>query len=253
MTAVQGSQRPSGCLSDLALDQLVADDLAGQPAEREARMHLASCDRCAERLRYFESVEVPALPASVVQLARKATTRRGLWALPLVAALAAAVALLLSRPAWTPEPIADSGVRTKGAIAMNVIARRASGEVTRLAPGDTVLPGDALRFEVAAAQPGFVAVMGLDAKGVATIYAPASGAMQSLPGGPPVVLPDAIVTDDTLGAERIVAVFCERSMPLEELRSAGVRALSQAGGDPRRVGRLQTPCAETAFEIEKKP
>jgi hypothetical protein len=253
MMAMQGSQRPSGCLSDFVLDQLVADELAGQPAERAAREHLAGCDRCAERLRYFENVDVPALPASVVQRARKATTRSRLWALPFAAALAAAVVLLLSRAGMKPEPIADSGIRTKGAIALTVIARRASGEVTRLAPGDTVLPGDALRFEVAAAQPGFVAVMGLDAKGVATIYAPASGSMQSLPGGPPVVLPDAIVTDDTLGAERIVAVFCERSMPLEELRSAGMRALSQAAADPQRVGRLDTPCAETAFEIEKKP
>jgi hypothetical protein len=141
--------------------------------------------------------------------------------------------------------------RAKGDLALAIIVRRQSGAVERLAPGARVAPGDSLRFEVAAARPGFVSVVGLDAVGQVTPYAPHAGMMLELPGGPSVALPGAITADETLGAERIVALHCEKARPLDELVAMGKRALAEAGGDPRLVAPFGAPCAEAAFVIEK--
>jgi hypothetical protein len=250
MSALEARRRPAGCLSDFLFDRLIANDLAGDPAAEDVRAHLASCARCRNRLAEFEAVEAPPFGKVFAQsLESKPLREATRWTLPAIA-LAAAAALVVSfRIKQNDEPAAT---RTKGVLSLDLVLRRPSGEVTRPAQGETVFPGDALRFEVTSARPGFVAVLGLDAAGAVTVYAPVSESTIHLEAGTPTVLPGSIVADSTLGPERIVAVLCAQLPPFDELRQAALRALSQAGGDPHRVTRLGTPCSESSFLIDKR-
>ena len=251
MITVKAPRTPAGCISDFVFDRLTANDLVGDAAEENVRAHLASCARCQNRLTEFEAVEAPLFGNIFAQaLERKPRRDSTGWTMPAIA-LAAAVALVVSARVERNDQLA-AATRTKGALSLALVLRRPSGEVTRPAQGDTVLPGDALRFEVTAARPGFVTVLGLDAAGAVTVYAPASASPIQLEAGAPTVLPGSIVADGTLGPERIVAALCDKPPPMDEMRQAALRALSRAGGDPQRVTELGTSCSETAFLIDKR-
>jgi Domain of unknown function (DUF4384) len=251
MSTLTGRRRPAGCLSDFLFDRLIASDLAGDAAAEDVRAHLASCARCRNRLAEFEAVEAPAFGSVFAQsLERKPRREAARWTLPAIALAAAAVLVVSARVQRNAE--SPAATRTKGLLSLDLVLRRTSGEVTRPAQGETVFPGDALRFEVTAARGGFVAVLGLDAAGAVTVYAPVSESTSHLEAGAPTVLPGSVVADSTLGPERIVAVLCTKLTALDHLRQAALRALSQAGGDPQRVGGLGTPCTETSFMIDKR-
>lgn len=246
-------RRPVTCLSDYLLDQLVSGDLAGRPEEGAAREHLAACARCSDRLAAFAAVEAPvlaatdALPAGTAR-PRRPERRAGRLMAALAVVGAAAVGAVLVFGGGRDE----TGTRTKGLVTLGVVLRRPSGEIVRLGQGEAVAPRDSLRFEVASARSGFVAVLGLDAAGRASAYIPASGPMVRLERGSPVVLPGSIVADDTLGPERIVAVVCNEPRPVADLRALAGTALARAAGDPGRVPDLGTACAETMFDIQKR-
>jgi hypothetical protein len=172
------------------------------------------------------------------------------WTMPAIALAAAAAFVVSVRAKWSDEP--PSATRTKGMVSLGVVLRRPSGDVSRPTPGEAVFPGDALRFEITAARPGFVTVLGLDAAGAVAVYAPAAESTIRLEAGMPTILPGSIVADSTLGPERIVAVLCAQAPVLDDLREAAVHALTQARGDPRRVTELGTSCSETSFMIDKR-
>lgn len=244
--------RPVDCLSDFVLDQLVAGDLAGAPAET-ARGHLAGCTRCSERLNSFEQVEVP--PFSSLQSKPSDAPRprwRSFGMTLAAAALAAGIALYASSRNGDAPDVALEVTRAKGALALGVMVQRQGGAVERLAPEGPVVPGDSLRFELSSADSGFFGVVGVDAAGVVTAYAPASGSLRPLAGGPPVLLDETIVADDTLGTERLIAVACEASVPVADIVSAAQRALAAAGREPKRVANLLAGCVEARFDIEKR-
>jgi hypothetical protein len=250
---VSGSARPAGCPSDFVLDQLVAGDLAGAPAEIIARRHVADCTRCSARLAAFQAVEVPPFSELGARSSEGPRLRLKSFVITLAAAaLAGGIALYAASKSGEAPRAALEVTRAKGALALSVIVRRESGEVTRLAPLGAVHPGDSLRFELASAEPGFAAVLGVDAAGAVTPYVPACGALRSLAGGPPVALDETIVADDTLGTERLVAVVCREPMPVAELVSSASRALAAASGDPTRVSNLHPGCAEARFDIQKR-
>jgi hypothetical protein len=251
MSTLEAPRRSAGCLSDFMFDRLTANDLAGDPAEQGVRAHLASCARCRNRLTEFEAVEAP-LFGNIFAQALETKPRRNStrWTLPAMALAAAAALVVSARVRRNDELTATT--RTKGVLSLDLVLRRPSGETTRPAQGDTVLPGDALRFEITPAHAGFVTVLGLDAAGVVSVYAPASESKIQLEPGARTVLPGSIVADRTLGPERIVALLCTQARPVDELRRAGLRALSHAGNDPQRVTTLETPCGETSFMIVKR-
>jgi hypothetical protein len=267
VSADRQAGRPADCLSDFVLDRLVSKDLAPNGLEAAAaRAHLTECARCAGRLAAFEGVLAPPLAqlqAKVDSGVEAATVhplgaarRRARWAVPAAGlALAAGIAAVFAlRTPGDGHGDGGGATRIKGNATLGVWARRASGETVRLGEGDAVAPGDALRFEIAAAQSGFVVVLGLDADGKVSVYSPADGATPptSVAAGPPVTMPGSVLADDTLGNERIVALICAQSRPVDELTAAASSALARAGGDPRRVGGLGTPCAEAAFTIDKR-
>lgn len=247
--------RPLGCPSDFVLDKLLAGDLAVSAAQT-AREHIASCERCKNRLLELQRVEVPALEGSNAGQRRPivatSKTRRG-WRFAVACGAAALIPLfLLVRMKSERRDPLEEGVRTKGTTALGVIVQRASGATERLSPGGTLFPGDTLRFEVASSQPGFVAVVSVDQAGAATLYSPFQGEMHRLSTSTPVLLPDAVVADDVLGAERLIAVFCRERQPLEEVHSAAAAALSRSGKAPRSVAGLLRGCSESIFDVEKR-
>ena len=75
-------------------------------------------------------------------------------------------------------------------------------------------PGDSIRFEVKAAGSGFVAVLGLDARGVVTVYHPYDGAAAAPYDVAQPFLPGAFVLDETLGREDLYVLTSPRPFEL---------------------------------------
>jgi hypothetical protein len=243
--------RPESCLSDLVLDRLVAGELR---EEGELAAHLSSCAACrdrrdqlaAERTRFPDEVFVAGLAANAARTGRRWWAFGGSAA---AVAVAGAAALLL-----TLRGPVEPGVRTKGTgLTLELIARRADGRIEALpATGGRASPGEALRFKIRSARAAHVAVVGLDAAGVATAYAPSSGAAPSVAAATDTLLDGSVVLDETLGPERVVAVACERALSVDELVAAGKRALATAGNAPARVTAVEIAgCAQTSVLYEK--
>ena len=253
--------------SKLALERYLLDELTGLERSSLAE-HAAACARCGQRLAEMGAdnerfAQAPELPEKIDELAAAlagadpsaAPSRpplyRRRWFGPAVTgaglALAAALALLLW-PAPPPAPdftaLLDDG-RTKGppAVRLEVIARAPDGAQRWLAPGDEVHPGDAIRFRVRTPVAGYLAVLGLDAAQMVSVYAPAAPAMQPIAAGEPVLVDDSIVLDATLGAELLVAIVCPTPRTAAEVQAAARRALAAAGGSPRAVERIAGPAA----------
>ena len=122
-----------------------------------------------------------------------------MWIAPFGAlAAAAAVVLVLIR-----RPANDDDVITKGGIAL--VLHRPSGT---LHDGDTVTPGERIRFEVSGTQAGYVAITGVDGSGKHSIYVP----VRSI--GRDRLLPGAIELDATPGDEHFIATFATHPFDL---------------------------------------
>jgi hypothetical protein len=220
-------------LTDLELERWLAGELP-EPRQRVA----GEADRArlealrAEHAAWLATVDVAAeLRAIEQRVARSAPARRrstpARWAASagIVAAAAAVVLLVVAR-----RPGADGGdddLRSKGdSIALIMYAAGAEGTAggRRLATGDTVRPGDRVRFEVRVPDRGYVAIVGIDSPGNATIYYPFGGrapaAIDPRSGG---VLPGAIALDATPGNERFFAVYAARPFALDPALFAGLR------------------------------
>jgi hypothetical protein len=185
--------------SSLQLDRLRLQELAEQEAS-ELRAHLPTCSPCADA---FDQL-------SVAELLPPLKAKRPLswkWTTLMAGVAAAAAMLIVLRPANVE--------RRKGSeVALGMYVQH-EGFVRRAAPGEVVSPGDALRFT--ATSPGaYVAVLSLDPRGVASIYFP----IAAIPAGTDVALPSATRLDDTVGEERIVALFCDAPVDLEPVRAS---------------------------------
>jgi hypothetical protein len=255
VTAGSLRRRPEQCLSDFALDELVAArSLHVEPAPERAA-HLSACSRCTARLAELEAVEPPALdayPAGAKRGARRRAVSLVYAALGGLLVLGGISQLRSRALSSVDDTVVTPTTRTKGALALVVFVRDSSGNVRRLTPTEVVHPGEAIRFELTAAQPGYAGVVGLDAAGVTTVYSPAQGALPLLAGGEPAPLPDTIVMDETLGTERLFGVLCEELHSAQQLKLAGEQALLAAGGDPTRVTRLGLPCGQVTVDLRKQ-
>jgi Domain of unknown function (DUF4384) len=198
----------TACLSALQLDRYAMGELT-PAAAKETASHLAGCRRCGEAMDVLRAARAePLPPLRMVPLAARRRASR------LVAAgigvAAAACVLLMIRP---------GGDRLKGpGVALGMYVDH-GGEVRRAGPGETVAPGDALRFTVTAPQAVYVAVLSVDPAGRASVYYPRTGRAEPVQPGVEVALPLGTRLDDTLGEERIVGVFCSSPVELEPLRA----------------------------------
>ena len=118
--------------------------------------------------------------------------------------------------------------------------------------GETLHPGDAIRFAVSTDRPSLLTIIGIDAGQQVTPYQPAAGGAARVPAGRGQEIAGSIVLDATTGPEKIIALFCDRQVPVDTIVEAGRAALNDAGGDPRKVGRLGVECRQAALVIEKR-
>jgi hypothetical protein len=272
MSTLELRKRPVGCASDLALEEVLAGDLAGTPDEARLRRHIDDCSYCRERLA-ARAADVALVPDPALRVALLAEeTRRRAWRRRFkttgaaVAGVAAAGLLAWRLAAPTPggrpdrrdepdEPGERSSGRTKGELALTVHVKRAGGAIEALTGQGRLRAGDEMRFVLAPARAGHAVVLGLDAAPSVTVYVPAratDGPLAIEPRGP-VTLPGSIVSDATAGFERIVAVVCDREIPTATVRALAERALAQAGGRPEAVAALGTGCAEASVLLHKDP
>jgi hypothetical protein len=116
-------------------------------------------------------------------------------------------------------------------------------DVRRGERGDTLAPGDALRFTYTNPQRSYFALFNLDAQ-AASIYFPGAASAAPLRGGSQVALDFSVELDAQLGEERVFGVFCSEPFELEPLRAA----LKANGGLPARPG-----CQFDVITIHKEP
>jgi Putative zinc-finger/Domain of unknown function (DUF4384) len=208
------------CLSAFRLDRWMMGELP-PPDAQAVKEHLAGCATCTETVAGMRAVrdEVRILPLpSIPGMApspRPRTTRLVLGGLAVALAASLVVALQPEAPLERPK---GSGV----ALGMYV---QHGDEVRRAGPGEFVSPGDAVRFSITTPVPSYVAVLSLDPSGRASVYFPEGGRTVRVPAGPEVPLPLGTRLDQTVGEERLLALFCTAPVELEPVR----RTLEQAG------------------------
>jgi len=209
-----GRSRPEGCLSDRALDMLMAGEL---PAARRAatEAHLPSCEACRARYQALQagaaafSLDAP----SFQKLAPLPRRHRWWWALaPSVAV--AAVLLVVIR-----SPQCPSDERRKGGDAVAFFVWH-GGTVREGARRERVHPGDRLQLVTTTAAPRYLVVLERDAGGHASVFFPRETEAARREAGRAVPLPFSIELDGTLGIGTIYAVFCDRPVPVAPLRDS---------------------------------
>jgi Domain of unknown function (DUF4384)/Putative zinc-finger len=227
------------CLSAFRLDRWMMGELPAPDAET-VREHLAGCPTCTETLTSMRTIreEIRVLPLrshpGVASLPRRRTP--GLVVAGLGLALAASLVVAL-RPEAPVERLKGGGV----ALGMYV---QHGDEVRRAGPGEFVAPGDAVRFSITTPVPSYVAVLSVDPAGRAFIYFPEKGRTVRVPGGPEVPLPLGTRLDETVGEERLLALFCSAPVELEPVR----RMLEQA----REAAPLPPGCQGVQWSFVKR-
>jgi hypothetical protein len=251
---MSSSSRP-GCVSDLRLDQLLVGELPEQMLQA-VEAHLAGCPACAQRYDEFAAdradfaARAPAFEALLAPARRTRawtplTSRRWLARLALPAAAVVALgigfsSLLRERPAPS-LPVVLETTRTKGAgAAFGFVVRRGEHNVAG-EDGEVLHPGDALRFTLSSGTDVYAAVWGIDSLGHASLYQ-RSPELAFVPAGRRQPLPEAVELDETLGQERLVAVFCATPRAASEITAALTSA------DPPR---LPAGCGSESIAILK--
>jgi len=241
--------RDERCLSDLALDRLVA----GEPVDAALTTHAADCARCSGRLDEFRrarAFDAPLLDKLRLQGGSVVPLKRRVRLATMLPLFAAAAILLL----FLPRLFRPSGEREKGmsTLALDVVVRHADGHIEALAPDGRVRAGDAIRFLVTTPRPGHLVVLGLDAAGTVSVYVADGDQPLSIERGRKQAMPGSIVLDATPGAERLVALECDARFSVANAVDAGRRSLERAARDPRRVSPLDLPgCQEAALTMDK--
>jgi hypothetical protein len=204
--------------TDLELERQLAGDL---PEGRAFDAQATAADRArlaelrAEHEAFLRSVdvdnEVRRIQQRVANKASEPRERRAWWKwfAPASALAAAAAAVLVFLRPGDDEPKLIDDIQVKGDDITLVVHVAAEGGSRRVTSGDEVMPGDRLRFEVNAAKPGYLAVVGIDGSGQLTVYHPGNGTGPMSFDPRAGVLPGAIALDATPGEERFFALYSE--------------------------------------------
>lgn len=224
-TASNDNSRGPDCLSDFTIDQWMADELS--PEQRAAAdAHVQTCADCKARITTIEA-ETAAFLSQAPTLAvhgelirelesarRKVARNRALLTLSSGIVLAAVVSLVIfPRPPLESEP---AGTRTKGSAHIDFFIKRGE-QVTPGASGDTVHPGDLLRFTYTSRQNAQLALINIDRQR-ATVYYPSEGETSApVTQGEKRALDFSVELDQQLGTERIYAVFCREPFQLVDV------------------------------------
>ncbi|MGO9764588.1 MAG: zf-HC2 domain-containing protein [Myxococcaceae bacterium] len=232
MNALLEDARWQACLSAYRLDRWRLGELPAEEAT-EVQAHLLGCTQCraAQELLAAGQSEYLALAAPLRRPPRAG--RAVAWGVG--AAALAATCLVVLQP---------GGVRSKGAPTSLGMYVQHQQRVRRALPGETVAPGDVVRFVYSSQQPRYVAVLSLDGAGVASVYFPDGPETVRVEPAEDAPLPLGTRLDGVLGQETVVALFCERPRTLEPVRQAlqaAAPALPQLPG-----------CALATFHFRKQ-
>jgi hypothetical protein len=224
----------SECVSDLGFDEWFADE--GSPDER-ARFtaHLQTCTRCRLRGELFDReraaflAKAPTLDANAdwAQRSRQAKRAQRLRGAPAWLGLSAA-AVIGMLVAWIGLPFKpwattgvtaapDTGERSKGAAQVGFYIKRGE-HVQRGANGDTVYPGDQLRFTYSSVRPMYLALLGRDQR-TASVYFPSGAQAARVDSARDRALDFSLELDAQLGDERLFAMLCPNEFALGPLRA----------------------------------
>lgn len=216
--------------TDLELERVLAGDLA--PSELDGKATAADRSRLealrTEHAALMSSIDVD---AEVRAIGRKlerleaepaprklATWWRWVFSGGALVAAAAALLIVIGRRSDQPTDGDDLGVKGDG------ITLIIHTESRRLATGDTVHPGERIRFEINAARKGFVTVIGIDGSGTKTTYFPyGASAAAAVDPAESRILPGAIALDATPGDETFFAVYATHPFTTDEAFAAVAR------------------------------
>lgn len=225
------------CLSDLLIDEAISGDLSIQ-AQGEIERHITECNRCRNRWNDIEreraaflsnAPNFEALAEKVVRAEKqRAKNRTASWLTGLAAATAAVVLFVLARQPI--QPIAteqtDRGAmindnratetRSKGSPHVGFYIKHGV-TISEGRSGAVVYPGDQLRFTYSSDTPRYLALFNLDAKRI-SVYFPSDKQAKRVVAGLEVALDFSVELDETIGSERVFAVFCDTPFPIESVR-----------------------------------
>lgn len=212
--------------TDLELERVLAGDLAqteldgkATAADRE-RLESLRTEHAALMSSIDVDAEVRAIGRRMERLEPEPAPRRlaywwrWIFTGGALAAAAAALLLVVGRRTSTPGDD-DIGVKGDG------ITLIIHTESRRLATGDTVHPGERIRFEINTARKGFVTVIGIDGSGAKTTYFPyGATTAAAIDPNESRILPGAIALDATPGDETFFAVYATRPFTTDEAFAA---------------------------------
>jgi hypothetical protein len=205
----------------------------------------------AERDAFLASVAGMRLRSRLdLSVARRRRQRR-LTALGALAAGIAAVGMGI----FFALPRDDDGapIRLKGSDTLLVYCKRGN-EVIQVLDGAILHPGDKIRFVHRSSRPYLMVVNAEERGEVQPFYPFPAGDSVRIPTGVRAELPGSIELDESVGTERVVAVFSERPLSFAEVRAAVEHAY------PRRDGRrrleahrpLRLPGEVISLRVEKR-
>lgn len=221
-----------GHLSSEAIDLLLLAALS-PPEANEAKQHLDGCDDCRTRWRelnddkqrFEQFVFARTLPKVE---ARVAKDRQGFFArfkfqllIPVLGVAAAAALVATMGPGTQTEDDVYVGIKG-GQPTLEVFAVRGAGGVFPVTAGVTLQPKDRIGFMVNTAGAKYLMVASRDGAGVFSVYHP-YGAQQSQPVAAmkaKMELPTKVELDETLGAERVVAVLSDEPVTAAQVEAA---------------------------------
>jgi hypothetical protein len=244
----------AACVSELELDEWLAGELSASEQQRCAK-HLQNCSACTARKQAIEQANRAYLARAPDFKALSALTGAELFehkprpvrarsnlrwlGAPLLAACAA-LAFVALRPA---TPLSTGEVtRSKGAPRLGYFIKRGD-KITRGEGVASVQPGDALRFVYSADREYYLAIFSADAHGVG-VYFPSAAQAERVVAGQDVALDFSVELDETLGRERVTALFCPEAFNVEQVQSA----LSSGAALPAALA----SCQSVGFELNKQ-
>ncbi|MFT7625075.1 MAG: hypothetical protein ACI9WU_004266 [Myxococcota bacterium] len=228
-------------------------------ALRARRPQPTVIDLDAERRAFLVSKPWSSFKADIAQRLDRTDTRSRLnwtlWLSGLAFACSAAVALVtvVSQPMVSSGPVDPySQIRSKGGGTAGVTFDGEPVRLEVLADGQAIVEGAQLTqgaeltFRVDSGAYDHVIVFSVEASGTITPYYPdmASGSSVVIGRGRGLWLPDSVVLDDSLQAERLVAVFSAQPLDWSVVRAAAVRVVAEGSGI--QFGALDLPKTQEA-------
>jgi len=214
-------------LTDVELERELAGDL---PAARMAEASDADRSRLAE-LRaeseaFLRSVDVDMEVKRIQQRVERAKPEKApaWWRFLIPAgalAAAAAVLLVFLRRGDSPNHV-DDDIQLKGSGVALIVHLATSGQSQQLGDGDSVKPGDRIRFEIDAPKPGYVAIFGVDGTGKVTLYYP-DGPDAAKYNPEDRLMPGAIQLDQTPGDERFMVFYSPKPFSTTTTNPTGMK------------------------------